>query len=82
MRSARRLIEHYRKIVRAADTARNLCYCWRYEKDTGLSYTDQEKSRLKEAQEHFEKAFQIVNEIFSKRIGETVTKEVRSGEWR
>lgn len=53
--------------------------CWRAKERAGVEFTDEERVLLRQAGDHLSKAKDLVSQIYSKRIGDQVTLEIRIG---
>lgn len=71
---------YYRSLVFWADKLENGAACWRARERAGIEWNDEERKTLVEAYGLFQDARAKVDALFSKRIGELVTKEIRMGE--
>lgn len=82
MSQSKQLIKYYRLLVFWCDKLENASACYKAKEVAKIEYTDDERVRLHQASHHLSEAKRLVNEIYSKRIGEAVTYDVRIGVYK
>jgi hypothetical protein len=78
---SKKMITQYQAIIYWAEKLEQATTCWRAEQ-VGITYTDEERRRLYEAMRSYEQAKRIFTEIWSRHIGEAVTFDIRTGEYK
>lgn len=76
-----KIIRYYRSIVYWCEGLERISACWRA-REQGIEYTEEESKKMHEAGNHLESAKKLVNEVYSKRIGEAVTFDIRTGDFK
>jgi hypothetical protein len=79
--SASKLIEVYRGAMYWAKNLERATSCWRANEVAGVEFSSEERTKLHEASQHYQKAKAIYSEVWAARIGARVAAEIRSGEW-
>lgn len=76
--NAMKTIALYARMNRDLKRLWKSCACWRAG-DIGIEFTPEERVLLNEASRSLDKATDCITQIYSKRIGEQVTSEIRLG---
>lgn len=80
MSQSSRIIKYYRRLHYWCSGLEKAAACYRAEEEAGVTYTDDERAKVCEANRHLETAKRLVNEVYATRIGKAVTSDIRSGE--
>jgi hypothetical protein len=79
---ARPIIRHYATLIYWYDGLVRAASCWRTMEAAGFEWSEEERNKLCDASIQLEKAKDIVDALYSKRIGDATTFDVRNGQWR
>jgi hypothetical protein len=79
---ARALIATYKSVRGHVRAIEQKTSCWKVQEDTGIEWTEAERAELHRASHGFDQAQKVFDAVYSKRIGELITFEIRVGEWR
>lgn len=71
--------EHFSTIHRLINRAQSMLYCGEVDK-LGISWTEEERKKLHEAEQMVASAEIIVGDIFAERIGKQAIKEAKWGD--
>ena len=74
--SAKKIIAQFTAMSSAVDRLHKHTSCFAAEK-AGVKYTEEERVAMHEASGHLSKAKEIVTKVWSKKIGDAVTQEIR-----
>lgn len=82
MSTSKKLIKHFQRMAKAVRSVERTTACWMVELATGVKYTEEERVELFAASRQLSDAKDKVTKIWSKRIGDAVTSEIRCGEYK
>lgn len=82
MSKARRLIKLYQSVQRNIDQIERVTACHGIKERAGLEWDEAEKAQLNQAGQLFYQAQKKFDEVMAKKIGDRVTYEVRTGDWK
>lgn len=81
MSKSRGIIKYYQSLAHWCKKLENASACWRAN-EAGVEYTVEEHAKMNMAANHLDQAKKLVTEVYSKRIGEAVTFDIRTGEYK
>lgn len=77
--TSKRIIKQYRTLVYWHEGLVTASACYKAEAAQGFEWSDEERKELHRASNLLHQAKGIVDELYSKRIGQAVTYDIRNG---